>query len=177
MQSSKRTLKRQKCCGLKLSFPFRSSKERNATSWSINSGSEKYSKMIFWPWVTQKDTSNLITLIPRRHREIVCLALCEYAPRSSPHTAGHLLVSRKLHRSSFLWKEREAQKRLLWFIDNKEKIWIDTYCLQISSKDKWTIKKSVSQQAIRIPRQPASPPPIHQLFHLCMAGSRSVSLI
>lgn len=61
------TLKRQKRRGLKLSFPFRSSRERNSISWSINSGSEKYSKMIFSPWVTHKQTPHVITL--RRQRE------------------------------------------------------------------------------------------------------------
>lgn len=48
------TLKRQKRRGLKLSFPLRSSRERNSISWSINSGSEKYSKTIFSPWVKHK---------------------------------------------------------------------------------------------------------------------------
>lgn len=173
------TLKRQKRRGLKLSFPFRSSRERNSISWSINSGSEKYSKMIFSPWATHKHTPNVITVILRHQWEILCVARYEQAPHSSPHTAGHLLAFQKLHRSSFLWKERETKKRLLWFIDNnaQKKIWIDTYCLQISIKDKWTIKKWVSQQAVRTLRQLASPPPIHQCFYLGQAVSHSVSLI
>lgn len=72
------TLKRQKRRGLKLSFPFRSSRERNSISWSINSGSEKYSKMIFSPWVAHKQTPNVIIVILRHQWEILCVVRYEH---------------------------------------------------------------------------------------------------
>ena len=40
------TLKRQNLRGLNLSLPLRSSRERNSISWAMNTGSEKWSKMI-----------------------------------------------------------------------------------------------------------------------------------
>lgn len=41
------TLNKQNLRGLNLSFPLRSSKERNSMNWLMNTGSEKWSKMIF----------------------------------------------------------------------------------------------------------------------------------
>lgn len=100
------TLKRQKRRGLKLSFPFRSSRERNSISWSMNSGSEKYSKMIFSPWATHKQTAHALAAILRRQGEVLHAVQHEHAPHSSPHTAGRLLAFPKLRGSSFLWEER-----------------------------------------------------------------------
>lgn len=92
-----------------------------------------------------------------------------WAPHSSLHRAGRVFAFQKLHGSSFPWKEREIKKRLLWFIDNNKqaKIWIDTLCLQISSKDKWMITKSVSQQG--------SMPSIYTSIILSRPGSKSFS--
>lgn len=125
------TVKRQKRRGLKLSFPFRSSRERNSTSRSINSGSEKYSKMIFSPWVTHKQTPNVIIVMLLRHQWKILCVLCDLS--TSPISS--------CDRSSFGFSEaawiiislkgRETKKRLLWFIDNNKltEIWRDTSCL------------------------------------------------
>lgn len=69
--STNLTLNKQNLRGLNLSFPLRSSRERNSINWLMNTGSEKWSKMIFsrcWDTNRKKISSmmlyNVIGLLP-----------------------------------------------------------------------------------------------------------------
>lgn len=48
------TLNKQNLRGLNLSLPFRSSRDRNSMNWFMNTGSEKWSKVICSRWETKR---------------------------------------------------------------------------------------------------------------------------